>query len=691
MATTRKRTYVDLASVKRSRKNYVGGITRARETLLSMVDLNPSALNLRKLTATVTAIDRSENGFYSTIDEAQTFIAEGEEQEDRQMEEDEATETFESSVLEARELGESLLRLANIRRNLDDFKIDLASLQALVQDHPDQPHHAAVEKLENTHHSIRQEWKQTDLEPEHSLKNEIDVSKGLLTKLASEVAGQTETRATTSLHPTIPSRGSSSTHEGKRDTKLPTIEVPTFHGDIMAWAQFWSAFQDTVGSREDLSDTAKLIYLRKAIRCPDTQLLLNSPQETPDSYSDVVKVLVARFDKTKQIHRKLVHNILQLGVVRETQTEIRKLVDVVNSIISALKRTAGYTAEAILTSIIYWLIPSRLQTLWEQHTKKEKKVAPIEDFLDYLSEHAETLPPAVSNHSPKSDPSDKKHRKPDKRQDTASSKQRHNIHVASSSTPPSTYKWDCPICKPEKHPIYHCQKWLSYSVAQRLTQVQTRSLCSNCLADGHSTSNCKSTYRCKECHQKHHTSLHQTAPPTPVNSSVLHPSQVPDALMMTVKVNLTGPGGQQVQARALIDPGAGISLVSSRIAQRLQLPLVRRNIQFTGVQGTPCKSTKHVTHFALSPVQASSPHLTVSAAVVPVVTNDLPTQDLSHLADLPHLATLDLADPGFHTPGRIDLILGAEVFPKVILNQPMVKGDSADPVCQSTIFGWAVI
>ena len=166
MATTRKKTYVDLASVKRSRKNYVGGITRARETLLSMVDLNPSALNLRKLTATVTAIDRSENRFYSTIDEAQTFIAEGEEQEDRQMEEDEATETFESSVLEARELGESLLRLANIRRNLDDFKIDLASLQALVQDHPDQPHHAAVEKLENTHHSIRQEWKQTDLEPD---------------------------------------------------------------------------------------------------------------------------------------------------------------------------------------------------------------------------------------------------------------------------------------------------------------------------------------------------------------------------------------------------------------------------------------------------------------------------------------------------------------------------------------------
>ena len=131
-------------------------------------------------------------------------------------------------------------------------------------------------------------------------------------------------------------------------------------------------------------------------------------------------------------------------------------------------------------------------------------------------------------------------------------------------------------------------------MAQRLSHVQSKNLCHNCLAVGHSTSNCKSTYRCRECGQSHHTTIYQTAsPPTPINSSSGAPSQVPDALMMTAQVHLTGPGGQHLQARALIDPGARISLVSSRVAQLLHLPLTRTTMQFSGVQGTPCKSSKH--------------------------------------------------------------------------------------------------
>ena len=67
------------------------------------------------------------------------------------------------------------------------------------------------------------------------------------------------------------------------------------------------------------------------------------------------------------------------------------------------------------------------------------------------------------------------------------------------------------------------------------------------------------------------------------------------------------------------------------------------------------------------------------------VTNDLPTQELSPVA---HLAGLDLADKSFHTPGRIDILLGADVYPQLMLKQPMVTGDVT---ALETIFGWAII
>ena len=271
--------------------------------------------------------------------------------------------------------------------------------------------------------------------------------------------------------------------------------------------------------------------------------------------------------------------------MKQTRLELRRLVDSCNSIIASIKRTGYYTLDAFLTSVVYLLLPTRLQTSWEQHSKKEKGVSPVEDLLTYISNHADTLPSTHQPTSGRADPPEKKpsSKRPDKRQDYSPQKQRANVHVVTPA-PTTSYRWVCILCKPDKHPLFICPKWLAFSVTQRLGQVQSRNLCHNCLAVGHSTNSCKSTYRCRECGQNHHTIIHQaSAPPTPVNAASVASHQVPDALMMTAQVLLTGPGGQQIQARALIDPGAGISLVSSRVAQLLHLPLTKTSMQFSGV------------------------------------------------------------------------------------------------------------
>ena len=95
--------------------------------------------------------------------------------------------------------------------------------------------------------------------------------------------------------------------------------------------------------------------------------------------------------------------------------------------------------------------------------------------------------------------------------------------------------------------------------------------------------------------------------------------------MMTAQVMITGPGGQRTQARALIDLGAAMTLVSSRITQRINLPLTKANLAFTGIQGTPCKVSKHLTTFVTSSSQVDQTQVTLpAAAVVQKVTDDLP-------------------------------------------------------------------
>ncbi|XP_070531344.1 uncharacterized protein [Cardiocondyla obscurior] len=55
----------------------------------------------------------------------------------------------------------------------------------------------------------------------------------------------------------------------------------------------------------------------------------------------------------------------------------------------------------------------------------------------------------------------------------------------------------------------------------------------------------------------------------------------------------------------------------------------------------------------------------------------------------PHLTNLILADPDFATPGKVNVIIGADNFSSVI-QQGMKKGDASTPLAQRTIFGWVL-
>ena len=66
-------------------------------------------------------------------------------------------------------------------------------------------------------------------------------------------------------------------------------------------------------------------------------------------------------------------------------------------------------------------------------------------------------------------------------------------------------------------------------------------------------------------------------------------------------------------------------------------------------------------------MNSDQPVLAVTAAIVPKVTCDLPLQGATHVRDMPHIRSLQLADPTFHLPGRVDLLLGCDVIPDIML------------------------
>ena len=355
--------------------------------------------------------------------------------------------------------------------------------------------------------------------------------------------------------------------------------------------------------------------------------------------------------------------------MKNSRVELNSFADSLSNTISGLNHTGQYDIDACITSL---RLPKALQVEWELHTQDQKNVPPVQTFLAFLRLRADAL--ATAGPSSASNPYElkleKKTDKPQQRHEPPR-RQRAAVHT---STPSNTFKYECLLCSPEKHQLYLCRKFNSMTVSQRTEHLKTHRLCFNCLAPGHQSADCRSPARCRTCSAKHHTMVHgnnatPSVQPTATTNAMSTPSSptIPDILMMTSQVMLAGPGGRTYLARALLDSGSSMTLVSSKAAQALNLPVTKTRVTFSGVQDTPVQSSNSIVTLCLSPLQTSHPHLQISAAVVSKVTCNLPLQGASGVRDLPHLKDLQLADPTFHQTGRIDFLLGGDILPQVMI------------------------
>ena len=85
----------------------------------------------------------------------------------------------------------------------------------------------------------------------------------------------------------------------------------------------------------------------------------------------------------------------------------------------------------------------------------------------------------------------------------------------------------------------------------------------------------------------------------------------------------------------------------------------------------------------------SGPRWKVEAAVLPRITTKLPASPVSFDTNWRHLSGLRLADPEFGVPGYIDLLLGVDMFSRVV-RQGRRQGPPGSPMAIKTCFGWVL-
>ncbi|KAL0810597.1 hypothetical protein ABMA28_010714 [Loxostege sticticalis] len=493
------------------------------------------------------------------------------------------------------------------------------------------------------------------------------------------------------------------------DVKLPRIQLPIFTGKYEEWQTFHDMFTSLIHNNKSLTGVQKLHYLKTNLQGDPSHLLQNYAI-TESNYEEAWQQLIKRYDN-KRYNSNVVMKTLfsQKSINSESAVAIRQLLDTTSSCLKSLS-TMGIQTQTWDTIIIY-LVASKLDTeshkQWETYISNQCDDLPTwQQMVEFLETRFRTLEMVDTS-------------KPWQKQSQLNSKPTSKpkaFHAAVVNDQKSS-KIVCVMCE-EPHYLYQCKKFGQQTPQKRHDFVQTQQLCFNCLAPNHSVKVCRQSTSCRRCGRKHHSLLHyernayqgstntntQSNENTHIKENHTNQQassasdqmrvvanfakgniQIHNVLLATAVVKINSNNGVKYVIRALVDQGSQASFITEETVQLLGLKRTHVDGLVSGL-GDGQTKIKYLVSFQVESRHNPNSKIQINAYVLKSLTTLLPSQSL-HTPDWLDLEQLTLADPGYMKPGKIDLLLGAEVYSEVLLSG-VIKSPQGSLIAQNTILGW---
>ncbi|XP_058817061.1 uncharacterized protein LOC131680357 [Topomyia yanbarensis] len=486
--------------------------------------------------------------------------------------------------------------------------------------------------------------------------------------------------------------------------RLPKIDLPRFDGDFSRWLSFRDTFTSMVHSNGNIPTVAKLQYLLQSLE-GDAKKPFESVDVEADNYASTWDALHKRYDNRRFLKRQLFRTLYELPAVKqESAKRIHSLVDDFQRHVRALAKLdepVEHWDTPLANMLSYKLDQSTLRA-WEEKTSSQDDVK-YEELVEFLYQRVRVL----NSVGP-----DTQQPAPPKVAGPPSWKGTKVKFAANAAATPNQDS-PCQLACSDSHSLRNCPVFLGKDVRQRRKLVSQKRLCWNCLSFGHPARKCVSKFTCRTCHERHHSLLHDSSPSRvssspaitgssqqspPVqqpysSSSGSAPPQVSMAvqtacsmvLLETVVLNIVDDHGREHKARALLDSASMSNFISGQLAKVLLSRRTKVDISVAGIGLSTQRVKNAITASIESRTQPFSTKLEFFILKQPSA--ELPTMPVDTSAwKFPQVG---LADPQFHVPGRIDLVIGSEAFWELHTGRKISLGNGL-PWVVETPFGWVV-
>lgn len=498
--------------------------------------------------------------------------------------------------------------------------------------------------------------------------------------------------------------------------KMPPIRITPFDGNVCNWIEFKATCESVL--RETIPDVQRLQYLKDSL-LGEPRTLVSHILPADGSYQRAMNLLKGRYDNTRAIVNENLRQFYAMpSMSGPNASMLRSMLNTVNGFLSALASCNIDTSS--WNSIIIFHVSQRFDktTLeqWEERLEGQRNVPELRKLLEFLemriivTETTETFSDRTTDRASKALQKPQPYKQPYEQK-------RALDKVKTFYTIKSDYK--CVFCA-KNHLPSRCDELSRMPPKDRNSIVTRNNLCANCFYP-HDVNACPFLPACKKCSQPHNTLLHVNEPQmflnqvesdqsvepvdATISSSISDPQeevlrQISDEYFYHVKETDSARGllatalvptksnHHSVLLKALVDGGSTGNLITVNACRLLHIKYPRLTIPMTGVGGSPVGNVVGRITISIGSVYNKQYSLTIQALVVRSI-GDVRGVDKSLRDGWTHLDGLSLADPTYHEPGEIDMLLGTIAHADIMLPQ-LKKGKRGDPIAQHTELGWLV-
>lgn len=476
--------------------------------------------------------------------------------------------------------------------------------------------------------------------------------------------------------------------------KLPKIDLPVFTGSYEDWYSYQDTFDKLIHINSSLTDIEKFHYLRSSLKDKAAEVI-RSIEITTDNYQEAWSTIKERFDNKRWIVHKHIKAIFDApSLSKENHNALRELLDIIFKHMRALKAFKRPTDawDDLIIHIITSKLDSATSKAWEISIE-HKDVPDLKSLTDFLSKHCQALE-AISGKSSHV-------------QSNANIQKYVNKHktLQGSVSNVAVSNLSCPRCK-KSHPLYHCETFLKLPIEKRIQFTKGTHICTNCLrSTDHQAKTCKSG-SCRKCNKKHNTLLHLPTinqvdkPSSNSKESLVDSNKIPqpivtqcasthctlNILLSTAIIHVYDSKNQPVACRALLDSGSQMNFITDELAARLQLKEQSFSTAISGVMQETFQAKRNVNLQIKSRFNNFKEN--IDCIILPKITQNLP-QEFICTTNLKLPKHINLADPNFNVPSTIDILIGADLFWRIIC-AGQIRYSKNQPTLQKTLFGWII-